>query len=306
MPASSRAASTVALDGHGERLDKLLVAHAGEFSRSHLQGLIERGCVRVDDASRRSASRRVRAGQAVERRVRSRPPRASLHARVDGRWRSGYEDEHLLVWPSPPDWSCTRRRGTGRHPAQRPAGSSPRRHAGLPRAGIVHRLDKDTSGLMVVAKTLPAMTALVRAIAAREVQARVPGPGPRRRRCDAVRRSRLRSVATRFARAHGSRGRRQTGADRRLRASACRAGFAALRCTPAHRAHAPDPRASVASRGHPLVADTLYGGAQALGLQRQALHARPTGLEAPARRPPMALRGACRPPTWRGLGPCRG
>ena len=40
----------------------------------------------------------------------------------------------------------------------------------LPRAGIVHRLDKDTSGLMVVAKTLPAMTALVRLIAAREVR----------------------------------------------------------------------------------------------------------------------------------------
>ena len=41
--------------------------------------------------------------------------------------------------------------------------------ATLPRAGIVHRLDKDTSGLMVVGKTLPAVTALSRAIAAREV-----------------------------------------------------------------------------------------------------------------------------------------
>ncbi|MFX8055424.1 pseudouridine synthase, partial [Acinetobacter baumannii] len=41
--------------------------------------------------------------------------------------------------------------------------------AGLPRAGIVHRLDKDTSGLMVVGKTLEAVTALTRQIAAREV-----------------------------------------------------------------------------------------------------------------------------------------
>ena len=55
----------VSIDGHGQRLDKLLVAHAGEFSRSHLQGLIERGCVRVDGVVAGAASRRLRAGQEV-------------------------------------------------------------------------------------------------------------------------------------------------------------------------------------------------------------------------------------------------
>jgi 23S rRNA pseudouridine1911/1915/1917 synthase len=80
-----------------------------------------------------------------------------------------YEDEHLLVLdkpaglvvhPAPGNWSGTLLNGLLAH------------HAGaaaLPRAGIVHRLDKDTSGVMMVGKTLPAVTALVREIAAREV-----------------------------------------------------------------------------------------------------------------------------------------
>ena len=83
-----------------------------------------------------------------------------------------YEDDDLLVidkeagmvvHPAAGNWSGTLLNGLlARDPQS----------AALPRAGIVHRLDKDTSGLMVVGKTLVAVTALVRAIAGREVQRR--------------------------------------------------------------------------------------------------------------------------------------
>ena len=62
-------------------------------------------------------------------------------------------------WTSRPDWWCTRARAIPRDPGL----------ATLPRAGIVHRLDKDTSGVMVVARTLPAHTSLVEQLSAREV-----------------------------------------------------------------------------------------------------------------------------------------
>jgi 23S rRNA pseudouridine1911/1915/1917 synthase len=154
---------------HGERLDKLLVAHAGEFSRSHLQGLIERGLVRIDGVVARTASRRLKAGQSVAAVLQPTDeclaftPEPMALAIV-------FEDEHLIVvdkpaglvvHPAPGNWRGTLLNGLLAHH---------RGAAQLPRAGVVHRLDKDTSGLMVVAKTLEAMTALTRAIAARDVQ----------------------------------------------------------------------------------------------------------------------------------------
>ena len=154
---------------HGGRLDKALVAQAGEFSRSHLQSLIERALVKVDGVVARAASQRLRAGQRVEVELqptdesRAFTPQPMALCIV-------HEDAHLLVLdkpaglvvhPAPGNWQGTLVNGLLAY------------HAGallLPRAGIVHRLDKDTSGLMVVAKTLPAMTALTRAIAARDVR----------------------------------------------------------------------------------------------------------------------------------------
>ena len=66
----------------------------------------------------------------------------------------------VVVHPAPGNWSGTLLNGLlAHHPGA----------AALPRAGIVHRLDKDTSGLMLVGKTRVAVDALVRAIAAREV-----------------------------------------------------------------------------------------------------------------------------------------
>ena len=168
---SERRTVDAAASWHGLRLDKVLVAMAGEFSRSHLQGLIEQGHVRVGGLVASSASQRVQAGQRIEVELVGTEESRAFKAEAmvldivheDADVIVVNKPAGLVVHPAAGNWSGTLLNGLLAH------------HAGaslLPRAGIVHRLDKDTSGLMVVAKTLVAMTALVRAIGERTVQRR--------------------------------------------------------------------------------------------------------------------------------------
>jgi 23S rRNA pseudouridine1911/1915/1917 synthase len=273
-----RRAFVVDLALHGQRLDKALVLHAGEFSRSHLQGLIERGLVSVDGAPARAASQRLRLAQRIE--VALEPTDESRAFTPENMALPVvFEDEHLLVidkpaglvvHPAPGHWRGTLMNGLLAH------------HAGatmLPRAGIVHRLDKDTSGLMVVAKTLPAMTALVRAMAAREVRREYLALVHGEVAADPF------SITTAIGRDPVSRIRMAVLASGKpartdVRRLAVGCGASAVECR-LHTGRTHQIRVHLASRGHPLLADSLYGGAPALGLDRQALHAARLGLAHP-------------------------
>ncbi|MGL6109102.1 MAG: RluA family pseudouridine synthase, partial [Rubrivivax sp.] len=160
--------TSVGADLHGLRLDKVLVRLAPEFSRSYLQALVARGHVYVDAIPAKVVARKLRAGQRL--RVELVPTEESRAFTAQSMPLDVlFEDAHLLVLnkpaglvvhPAPGNWAGTLLNGLLAHHAAA---------ASLPRAGIVHRLDKDTSGLMVVGKTLQAVTALSRAIAARDV-----------------------------------------------------------------------------------------------------------------------------------------
>ena len=255
---------------HGQRLDKALVSLAPEFSRSHLQQLLLKGHVQVDGAVATQSSRRVRLGQALA--IELVPTEESQAFRPEPMVLDVlFEDEHLLVLnkpaglvvhPAPGNWSGTLLNGLLAH------------HAGasaLPRAGIVHRLDKDTSGVMMVGKTLTAVTALVRDIGERSVHRRylalAHGLAPAEAFSIDAPIGRDPQVRVRMAVVAGGRASRTD-----VQRLATRNGVSALSCQ-LHTGRTHQIRVHLASRGLPLVADVLYGGRPALGMLRQALHA---------------------------------
>ncbi|GAB4118216.1 MAG: RluA family pseudouridine synthase [Rubrivivax sp.] len=276
---------------HGQRLDKVLALRVPEFSRTWLQALVERGHVRLDGTVARVAARRLRAGQRLE--VDLVPTAESLAYRPQAMAIAAlWEDEHLLVLDKPAGlvvhpaaghWQGTLLNGLlARHPGA----------AALPRAGIVHRLDKDTSGVMVVGKTLEAVTGLSRAIAERSVQRRylALAHGAVAEAAFTVEAPIGRDPASRVRMAVVAGGKPARTDVERL---AVKEGISALRCA-LHTGRTHQIRVHLACRGHPLVADALYGGRPALDLQRQALHAVRLSFRHPVTGEPVAVR--CVPP----------
>lgn len=148
------------------RLDQVLAAAIPELSRSRLQQWIEAGQVRVDGMTKRPRDK-VWAGElirvdAILEPIEDCRPQAIALTPV-------FEDDQLLVIDKPAGLvvhpAAGHRDGTLQNAllAHAPA------LAALPRAGIVHRLDKDTTGLLVVAKTLVAHCSLVEQLQAREI-----------------------------------------------------------------------------------------------------------------------------------------
>jgi 23S rRNA pseudouridine1911/1915/1917 synthase len=157
----------VPMESAGHRLDQLLAEHCAEYSRSRLQHWIRTGRVLLDGRSC-LPKQKLRGGERILLR-----PEQEDEVFDQGEVMALdilFEDDALLVVNKPA--------GLVMHPAAgNPTGTLLNgllaHHpplAQIPRAGIVHRLDKETSGLLVVAKTLPAQNALVRQLQARSVK----------------------------------------------------------------------------------------------------------------------------------------
>ncbi len=252
----------------GLRLDQALAKLLPEFSRSRLALWVRSGRATVD--GRPALPRhKMRGGEVIE--IAPVPDAAALaHRPEDIPLDVVFEDDTLLVvnkpaglvvHPGSGNWQGTLLNAL----LQRVPGL-----AGIPRAGIVHRLDKDTSGLLVVAKTLPAQANLVRQLQARTVTreylAVAHGRIARDGRIEApigrhpVRRTKMAVVA------------RGRPAVTHFRVIERHAGASVLRCRlETGRTH--QIRVHLSALGHPLVGDSAYGRRAGIPFSRQALHA---------------------------------
>ncbi|MCC6353401.1 MAG: RluA family pseudouridine synthase [Verrucomicrobiae bacterium] len=159
------------VDAGAGRLDAWLAIRCPDLSRARLQKLIKEGRVRIGGAAAKPASR-VRAGEAIE--VEIPPPEPADVLPEEIPLDVIFEDEELLAINKPP--------GLVAHPAPgHPSGTlvnAVLHHCrgrlsgigGVERPGIVHRLDKDTSGIILVAKTDAAHQSLARQLARREMR----------------------------------------------------------------------------------------------------------------------------------------
>ena len=267
----------------GERLDVFLAAAAG--SRAAAQRLIDAGLVLVD-GERRPKRHAVAAGERVDVQP---APEPEVPEVPDAEFAIAYEDDHLLVIDKPPGVVVHPARG---HRAGTLAQALEGRIAGGDdprRAGIVHRLDRDTSGLLVVARTEAAHDALKDMMRRREVTreylALVEGrPAARTGTIDAPL-GRDRRVRTRISTDTDD----PRPAVTHFEAEEALEGFTLLRVRlETGRTH--QIRAHLLAIGHPVAGDPEYGRKGLLGLERQFLHAERLAFAHPSTGTPIDVR----------------
>ncbi|MFN0062404.1 MAG: RluA family pseudouridine synthase [Myxococcaceae bacterium] len=294
------------LSDRGERLDRLLARRLPQLSRNRLQALLREGCVRVDSRPAKAAAR-VKGGEQIEVVVPA-PSPVSLEPEnlpIDVL----YEDDDIIA--------VNKAAGMVVHPGAGHAKGTLvhailhrvrnlRGVGGELRPGVVHRLDKDTSGVLVMAKHADALVALQDAFASRTVEkhylALVAGAPPR----DG-------NIETRFGRhprdrkrftGTGATGKHAHTAFSRLEQfDGC-----ALLDVRLHTGRTHQIRVHLTEAGFPLLGDTLYGTRRKRGgdakeaetlVGRQALHAWKLAFDHPQSSRPVELEAPL-PPDFQG------
>ena len=275
----------------GWRLDRALAAAVPTLSRERLKSLIQSGAVEAKGAAVRDPALKVKGDEAL--RVAVPEPKAARNEPQDIPLAIVFEDEHLLildkpaglvVHPAAGNLDGTLVNALLHHCAGKLSGIG-----GVARPGIVHRIDKDTSGLLVVAKTDVAHEGLAKQFAAHSIDRRylaivdgvpkashgiVDAPLAR----SATNRKKIAIVEPKDV---GRRGKRAVTHWKRLEALR----HAALVECRLETGRTHQVRVHLASIGHPLIGDPVYGRSgrthgkllKELGFQRQALHAAELG-----------------------------